>query len=185
MPLKLFRRHESRCSRRYIKDFRIYEHDSPKTTRKAQCECPIYAEGKLESGLYVRPKSTGQRTWDLARKEAAKWEGTGQPHATVPEPEAEYRLVFVSDAVTSFYANTRENGASEDRMVSLAHLLTLRLIPFSKEYRIQYIQEMDNAQIWQKFRQSWRNLNLPKSSTPPEPKTLNREAVLRCSMLHR
>jgi hypothetical protein len=32
------------------KDFRIYEHDSPKTTRKAQCSCPIYAEGKLDCG---------------------------------------------------------------------------------------------------------------------------------------
>lgn len=116
----------------------------------------------------MTPKSTGQRSWDLARREIAKWEGAVQPQAPAPQRVAEYQLVSVNDAVTSFYANTRENGASADRMVSLEHLFTLRLIPFSKEHRIEYIQEMDNAQIWQKFRQFWRNLN-PHRNRKPAP----------------
>jgi integrase len=168
MPLKLFRRHESKCARGYAKDFRIYEHDSPKTTRKGQCDCPIYAEGKLESGTYVRPKGTGQRSWDLARNEIARWETATQLQAPAADEGGEYTLVSVNDAVTSFYANTQENGASQERMVALEHLFTLRLVPFSKEHRIQYIQEMDNAQAWQKFRQSWRNLN-PHKNRKPEP----------------
>ncbi len=144
----------------------MYEHDSPKTTHKAQCNCPIYAEGKLENGTYVRPKGTGQRSWDLARNETAKWETADRPPAPAPPQEAEYNLVPVSDAVTAFYANIRENGASKERMVSLEHLFTLRLVPFSKEHGIQYVQEMDNAQIWKTFRQSWRNLNPHKNRRP-------------------
>ena len=149
MPLKLFRRHELKCSRGYPKDFRIYEHDSPKTTLRPQCECPIYSEGKLASGTYVRPRSTGQRSWDLARIEIAKWEDAGQAQEPAPETREEYHLVPVNDAVTAFYANTRENGASDDRMASLEHLFTLRLVPFAREHGVQYIQEMDNAQVWQ------------------------------------
>lgn len=165
MPLKLFRRHESKCSRRYAKDFRIYEHDSPRTTRKAQCSCPIYAEGKPDSGKYVRPKSTGQRDWNLARDEIAKWEGTGKPQFFLEE-ETEYRLVSVSDAVTAFYTNTRENGTSEERMKALEHLLTLRLVPYAKKHHITHIQEMDNVGAWQEFRKSWCNLNPHRNRKP-------------------
>jgi hypothetical protein len=129
---------------------------------------PDYGEGKLDAGVYVRPRSTGQRTWELARMEIAKWESAGAVRDSAPEPAKEYCLIPVSDAVAAFYANTRENGASRDRMISLEHLFTLRLIPFAREHRIQYIQELDNAQAWQKFRQSWRNLN-PHRNKKPTP----------------
>lgn len=67
--LKLFRRHEAGCRRRYPKDLRLYESDSPKTTGRRQCLCPIYAEGTLRSSgqkRYLRPKSTGEREWKEA-----------------------------------------------------------------------------------------------------------------------
>ncbi|HEX4170354.1 MAG TPA: site-specific integrase [Bryobacteraceae bacterium] len=118
------------------------------------------------------PKSTGYRSWDLARNETARWENVGQLRERAPTSEEEYKLVTVNDAVTFFYANTRENGASNERVTSLEHLFTLRLVPFSNEQGLHYIQEMDNAQIWQKFRQSWRNLN-PHKNRKPEPRQEN------------
>jgi len=85
--LKLFRRHESSCSgdrktidsangrsKPYEKEFRIYEEDTIKRKRRpavTDCSCTIYAEGTLyKKGVkvYLRPKSTGTRTWEDAKK---------------------------------------------------------------------------------------------------------------------
>jgi hypothetical protein len=60
-----------------------------------------------------RPRALGKEVWDLAREEIGKWEGAGKPPApTPPQGKTEYKLVSVSDAVTAFNTNTRENGAS-------------------------------------------------------------------------
>ena len=91
--------------------------------------------------------------------------------------ESEYKLVSVADAVEAFYANMGENGASDDPLTALEYLFTLRLIPYAKEHRIQHIQQMDNAQAWQKFRESWRNLN-PSRNRKLEPGQVGASAPL-------
>jgi hypothetical protein len=97
----------------------------------------------MPTGEYQRPRTTGEGL-GTARARPQTW-GDSQTGKTAPEVNDGYRLVTVADAVESFHANTRENGSSRDRMTSLEHLLTLRLIPFAKEHKLQYTQEMDNA----------------------------------------
>jgi integrase len=157
MPLKLFRRHETACTRKYPREERIYETDSAKLTGRAQCNCPISAEGKLVTGKYLRPKSTGSRTWSEARVVAEQWD---QPEAARPQPStSEYRLVTVPEAVDDFLKVTRANGVSGRRIGQYKHLLTLRLTPFAAAKGVAYLQETDNAQFWSDFRLSWKNEN--------------------------
>lgn len=78
--LKLFRRHEKQCSRAYPKEYRIYEWmtqtQKGKTSVK-DCSCSIYSEGTLVnrhgSKTYLRPRSTGQRTWTAAEAVKQNW----------------------------------------------------------------------------------------------------------------
>jgi hypothetical protein len=75
--LKLFRRHDSRCTgffnhktrqqEPYSKENRIYEADTEKRKGRSSavdCTCTIYAEGTLYRGdgskNYLRPKATGK-----------------------------------------------------------------------------------------------------------------------------
>ncbi len=170
LPLMLFRRHKSSCSKGYPKEFRIYRDDSRKGV-KQDCSCSIYAEGTLiKDGRknYLRPKSTGKVEWNEASVVAAdwvSWGGTIPPVASEPSPQYELRTLV--DAIEQFYSTQRQNGF-EDRISQYRHLLDLRLIPFAAAKHIEFIQQMDNAEIWGQFRQTWKNENPYKNRTPPD-----------------
>ena len=167
LTLKLFRRHEAKCEQGYPKDERVYEHDSVRLTGKAQCSCPVYAEGKLPGGSYQRPKSTGSRTFEQARLLVQHW-GTA-PEAPTASATSGYRLRTVVEAVEDFTGTCRARGVTSERMLQFEHLLELRLIPFAAAKRIDYIQEMDNAEIWGQFRRSWKNENPNRNRPVAEP----------------
>src|SRR5271165_2668096 len=112
--LKLFRRHETTCTRAYPKDFRIYEEDTIKRKRRAavaDCSCTIYAEGTLYNKgakVYLRPKSAGTRTWEEARgvrENWIAWGGTTGPDNNYSSAE---ELVTVPNSVDSFLT-TKKN----------------------------------------------------------------------------
>jgi integrase len=177
--LKLFRRHENTCTgdgksidrstgrlKPYPKEFRIYEHDAIKRKGRSaviDCSCAIYAEGTLRKNgvkAYLRPKSTGARTWEEAKKVTAKWIEWGGAEAPVPNVDAADELVTVPQAVHEFIQLKRNQpGVGEERLSDVNRVVELRLIPFAASRRITFIQEMDNARIWGEFRNSWRNLN--------------------------
>src|SRR5215472_3622586 len=92
LNLKLFRRHEKSCTgdgktgnpatgriEAYDKEHRIYEEDTIRRNGKkvvVDCSCTMYADGTLHrNGVksYLRPKSTGARTWEDAKAIRAKW----------------------------------------------------------------------------------------------------------------
>lgn len=167
--LKLFRRHESTCSgngrKPYQKEFRIYEGDTEKRKGKpavVDCSCSIYAEGTLyRKGVkvYLRPKNTGKRTWEEAkeiRERWLEWGGT-EPPAQYQNPADE--LVPVATAVSRFMAVKTNQGIGGERLRDIERLLELRLVPFAEAHGITFIQQMDNAQVWADFRDSWTNLN--------------------------
>jgi integrase len=163
--LKLFRRHDSNCTgsdgkgkQPYPKEFRIYESDSPKTSGRRQCDCTISAEGRLlKSKLYVRPKSTGQREWDEAHKVADQWGEWGALTAqviAVPVTAEPVRIPVV-EAIAKFMATLR----ADERQEQFSQLLVLRLIPFVESAKLSFIQDMDDAEIWSDFKDTWKNDN--------------------------
>lgn len=173
--LKLFRRHESSCKCEYQKDFRIYEEDTIKRKGKAataDCACTIYAEGTLyKQGvkMYLRPRSTGARTWEDARKVRENWITWGGPEAPLEHVDPAEELVAVPKAVEKFLTTKKNQPeVGHERLADVRRLVELRLIPFAESRRITFIQEMDNADIWADFRDSWRNLN-PLHNRKPKP----------------
>src|SRR5579862_3783107 len=105
--LKLFRRHEASCRRHYPREQRIYEHETVKIKGRQSdalpdCDCPISAEGTLTKadGLkhYLRPKSTGKRTWKDAKTVALQWEQWGGVRAPIVYQNPISALVRVEDA---------------------------------------------------------------------------------------
>jgi integrase len=173
--LKLFRRHESYCSEEYPKDFRIYEEDTIKRKRRnavVDCSCTIYAEGTLFNNgvkMYLRPKSTGTRTWEEARNVRKNWIewGDTQPPAEHVNPADE--LVTVPQAAARFLTTKKNQpGVGDERLADVKRLVELRLVPFAESKRITFIQEMDNANVWADFRNSWKNLN-PLHNRKPKP----------------
>jgi len=168
----MFRRHEAGCAHGYPKDLRVCESDSAKTTGRRQCGCSIYAEGTLRHGTgkrYLRPKSTGERDWNEARKVVAEWEQSGEPSLPLPAPaEPAYQLETVAEAVRHFLEAKQGQNTSPENLGQFRQLLELRLIPFANSKGIRYIQQMDSAQVWSEFRNSWRNLN-PLRNKRPQP----------------
>src|SRR5438876_866593 len=98
--LKLFRRHDSNCA-----------------GSDGNGNCTISAEGRLlKTKLYVRPKSTGQREWDEARKVAdqwGEWGGTTQPNVVVPVEAGPVRIPVV-ESIQRFL-----KGLSEENQVRI------------------------------------------------------------------
>ncbi|MEZ5399868.1 MAG: site-specific integrase [Bryobacteraceae bacterium] len=187
--LKLFRRHEAGCVRGYQKEDRVYEHDTIKVKNrrdaKADCHCPIYAEGNLGSGAnrrYLRPKTTGQRIWDDAKKMAASWAASGSAE-TAPAPANDgYQLVTVRDAVEAFLDSKRLNYREAATVKQFEQLLTGRLIPFADAEGIAFVQQMDSAVVWSRFRKSWVSLNPTKNrktETTPDPVQLGPNTIGR------
>jgi integrase len=186
--LKLFRRHESTCTgdgktidpqtgkpRPYKKEFRIYEEDAIKRKRRrsvVDCSCTIYAEGtvyKKGVKLYVRPKSTATRKWEDARKVRENWIAWGGAQAPVEHVNPADELVTVPNAVQKFLTTKKNQpGVGDERLADVKRLVELRLIPFAESKRITFIQEMDNADVWAVFRDSWKNLN-PLHNRKPKP----------------
>ena len=175
--LKLFRRHDSACVRSYTKEDRIYESDIEKRkgkTSRQDCSCTIYAEGTLYradgSKHYLRPRATGGRKWDDAKTVASRWIAWGDvepPAPTLIVPKAN-ELVTVKQATGTFIASKSGNTIGDGRTKDIELFFDLRLIPFAEKMGIQFIQEMDNAEVWSQFRRSWKNLN-PLKNRKPEP----------------
>lgn len=168
--ISLFRRHEAACSEAHPKDLRVYEDDSLKNTGKAQCRCPIYAEGTLRKdgvSRYVRPTSTRTREWSKARKVVADWTtwGSTEPPVQVRQ-EPEYQLRSVEEAVEQYFATLEANGISDGRLQQLRQLLENRLIPYAASVPLKFIQQMDCAEAWGGFRLSWKNENPTKNRKP-------------------
>ena len=175
VSLKLFRRHEGSCTGEYQKDFRIYEEDTRKRRGRAtvaDCSCTIYAEGTLYKNSvkeYLRPKSTGTRSWEDARKVRENWIAWGGPEPPVEHVNPADELVTVPAAVERFLTTKKNQpNVGNERLADVKRLVELRLIPFAESKRITFIQEMDNAQIWGDFRNSWKNLN-PLHNRKPKP----------------
>ncbi|HXS93155.1 MAG TPA: site-specific integrase [Candidatus Limnocylindrales bacterium] len=170
--LKLFRRHTSTCTKGHPKDLRITESDSTRATGRAQCKCTIVAQGTLPTGKFLKHQSTGELEWSEAHKVAKlwwEWSDTTPPANVVQELQAEQqkKATTVEVAVAEFLAKKKAEGVSADIVDAHRRLLELRLIPFAKTKGVAYIQQADNAQFWQHFRQSWVNLN-PLHNKKPE-----------------
>lgn len=162
--LKLFRRHAKNCSKGYPKDLRIVEGDSLKATKRAQCRCTIVAQGTLPSGKFLKHPSTGENVWAEAHKVAELWSGWGDivPPAEVVrelQEEENKKATPVSEAVEEFIAAKRGENVSRDVIAHHHQLFRERLVPFAKSKGYLYVQQLDNAECWAKFRQSWVNLN--------------------------
>src|SRR5580658_1664137 len=173
--LKLFRRHESSCAREYRKDFRIYEEDTIKRKRRetvADCSCSIYAEGTLYKKnvkMYVRPKNTGTRNWEDARKVREHWIEWGGTEPPLEQADPTDELVAVPKAVQRYLTTKRNQpGVGDERLADVKRLLELRLVPFTGSIGITFIQEMDSPGVWADFRDSWKNLN-PLHNRKPKP----------------
>ncbi len=118
------------------------------------------------------------RTWEEATAVAsnwAKWGGITPPIAIKFEPK--YELRTIAEAIEQFNSTQKSNGCDSDRLVQYGHLLDLRLIPFAASKRIEFIQQMDNAEIWGQFRQTWKNENPHKNRTP-KPEEANKVVLL-------
>ena len=59
-------------------------------------------------------------------------------------------------------------NTSTETLRQFRQLLEKRLLPFANSKGIRYIQQMDNAEIWSEFRNSWKNLN-PLRNRKPNP----------------
>ena len=173
--LKLFRRHEKECVRNYPKEFRVYQWMTETQKGKAavkDCSCTIYAEGTLvknSSKVYVRPKSTGEGEWttaDAVKQNWLTWGSTTRP-ADMPEPLAEPgELATIQAAAQAFldYKKTQlETGKIlKPRYDAAKSFVDLRLIPFATMTKgLQYIQDMDNEEVWKEFIRSWKCLDDP------------------------
>ncbi len=166
MTLKLFRRHEKECLHSYLKEDKIFEWDSPKSTGRAQCNCLIAVDGRVGTE-YLRNKTTGCRDWIAARKVVDAWINAGNAHAAYVV-DLEYKLVTIEDAIATFLMVQKNKENSDERLSQYTQLFTLRLLPFAKSRNIEHIQEMDNSKIWAEFRNSWINLN-PLQNRKPAP----------------
>ena len=185
--LKLFRRHDSRCTgffnpktrqqQPYGKEDRIYEADTEKRKGKpaaVDCSCTIYAEGTLYrsdgSKNYLTPRATKKREWKAARDVAAQWIewGDTKPSASAPRKDNAYELVTVMQAVENFIAMKKGHALSDGRIKGIMAFLKGRLVSFAAAVPIRFIQEMDNAEIWAEFRRSWKNMN-PLHNRKPSP----------------
>jgi hypothetical protein len=156
----LFRRHRSDCTQHYEKERRIYEHDSTRATKRAQCECTIFAEGKLGNGKYLKQKSAGTNDSALAREKVTAWESEPAELAGLEQTSAVESIsdlpVPIADAVADFMAVKRANGSDEPRMAQYRTLLEARLLLFARHREIKIIQQTDNAKFWSDFRLSWK-----------------------------
>ena len=188
--LTLYRRHSKDCSAEHPKDFRIFEYDSAKATKKKQCGCTIVAQGTLPSGKFLKHPSTGENDFARAHLIAARWWEWGDvnpPAEVVRETEQRQQIeaaTTLGDAAKEFLAVKKAENVSKGIVSDHRILLEDRLLPFAQGKRIGYIQQMDNAGTWSAFRQSWINLNplqnrKPVDNVMPEPKELSPNTARR------
>jgi integrase/recombinase XerD len=126
MELCLYRRHESTCSQKRLRQDRTYESDERKRGFK-RCDCLIQAEGKLD--VFSR-KSTGERSWERAKAVAAVWESAGtwkiQARRAIWETQSESTanvgleqsaaprdLTQIADARVAFVDDARSRNLTE------------------------------------------------------------------------
>ncbi len=182
--LKLFRRHEKQCSRAYPKEYRIYEWmtqtQKGKTSVK-DCSCSIYSEGTLVnrhgSKTYLRPRSTGQRTWTAAEAVKQNWLAWGSTTRPPDRPEAPAEpgaLSTVSAATRTFLSFKKAQLDTGEilppRYAAVNSFLNLRVVPFATVTKgLQFVQELDNEDVWKEFIRSWKCLDDRK---PIRPATL-------------
>ncbi|MBV8828908.1 MAG: hypothetical protein JO108_06725 [Acidobacteriaceae bacterium] len=116
-----------------------------------QCTCAVYAEGKLPRGGYQRPKSTAVTHFRAgAPNGPAQGCGTGRAVAKATSGIAAHRR----RCGRGLHPGVPGTSVTSERMLQFEHLLELRLIPFVATKRIEYIQEIYNAEIWGQFRPS-------------------------------
>ena len=182
--LKLFRRHESSCKRHYPREQRIYEHETVKIKGResaalADCACPISAEGTLTKAdgfkHYLRPKSTGKRTWKEAKKIALQWEQWGDLQPPVPYQYPTAVLVRVADAAEQ-YLEIKKQKLGELSIQQRTQWVRQRLVPFARTQGVEYIQQANQAKFWGDFYGSWKNLGRGRAGEELAPNS-------RCSLL--
>jgi integrase len=164
--LTLFRRHSSKCTEKYPKDKRITESDSMRATKLRQCNCTIVAQGTLPNGKFLKHPSTGENVWSEAHKVAAlwwQWGDTTPPADVVREIEEQEQgtrpATKVTDAAEKFINKKKDENVSEDIIKAHKRLLLGRLVPFTTAKGLPFIEQLDNAEFWSDFRNSWKNLN--------------------------
>jgi integrase len=172
--LTLFRRHAKACTAGHPKDLRIYEHDSPKASKKKQCACTIVAQGTLPSGKFLKHPSTGEIDFWRAHLIAAQWWAWGDinpPAEIVREIEQRDQAkaaLSVEDAANEFLAVKKAENVSQDILSNHRIMLQDRLVPFARARGIACIHQMDNPESWSAFRQSWVNLNPLQNRRPTD-----------------
>ncbi len=171
--LKIFRRHQARCSRypSGLKKPFTSRPTTPKDKKADSCECQIWCLGYLSGETHVvdgrlKPKrvfaSLGTNDWTAAEQEVARLykRGTVPPIQRVPP-------VIDDGAITVRYAGLRylesRTGASldpieKDTLEHYRSLIDQRLIPYCDEKGITLIQDLENRDLCSKFTESWRQM---------------------------
>ena len=151
--LTLYRRHRKDCIKGYAQNQRTYR---PATARqrKADCDCPISAEGKLRTE-FITNRSTKKQSWNEAEEVAMVWENNGTTEA--PEPIVEITAKYAVDA---FLASQGPSGRNVEPSTyhGFQVLLLKRLMPFVESRQYTLLSVFNNLDVTTKFVESWSNL---------------------------
>lgn len=171
--LKIFRRHQARCSRYPHGSKKPFTHRpiTPRDKKADSCQCPIWCLGYLAKesqidGGRLKPKrvflSLGTNDWTLAEKEVARLYERGSLPPIQPESPA-----IDDGAITVRYAGQRylesRTGASldpieQDTLEHYRSLIEQRLIPYCDAKGITLIRDFENRDLCSRFTESWRQM---------------------------
>ncbi len=161
--LTIYRRHTKSCSKGYEQNFRINHPQTPKEW-KADCECPIVADGWLRNvPQRVQREGTGTNDWDVAEAQKTQWEAWGQytdPNpAIVEDPTiAEAAEKYKADAITKNLESTTRQDIDQH--------LRLRLLPFCEAAKVSHVRFFDNARLVRDCVGSWKSVKTGKLLSP-------------------
>jgi integrase len=185
--LKLFRRHSTQCTQGYPKDLRITEADTLKATGRRQCSCTIVAQGTLPNGNFLKHPSTGETSWTEAHKVGDLWWQWGDitPPADVVREirQAENsKSKLLSEALEDWITAKQVENPNGIAVHRHHKQLQCRMVAFAAVNGFEYVQQMDSAEPWQKFRESWSNenpLHNKKGMPTPKAKTVAQTTARR------
>src|SRR5947207_1779213 len=98
--LRIYRRHEKRCS--------LTSKGDPNCPGKLKC--PVWITGTLHDGTPIKPKSLNTRNWTLAAQRALEMEAGAQ----APAPR-----MTITDAIKSYREFKEKRSADTKRKIKL------------------------------------------------------------------
>lgn len=151
--LTLYRRHRKDCIKGYAQNQRVYRPGTARQ-RKADCDCPINAEGKLRTE-FITNRSTKTASWNEAEEIAFTWEKQGTTEHTEQPTE-----VTIGYAVEAFLASQGPSGRAVEPSTyhGFQVLLQKRLLPYSVARRYDLLAVYNDLDVTTKFVESWINL---------------------------